>query len=107
MLKKLKQRQCVLVGALIIGALFAVSSATYAVEAKPGDIIDSSNIEQYKEYFPMYMQRYIKDGWEFEKPVVIKVKVAEPVPLTKSFLKASQDNMKTLRVNSRWLVGWL
>ena len=38
---------------------------------KPGDIINSSNIDQFNSYFPEFMQGYIKDGWEIEKPFAI------------------------------------
>ena len=104
MFKQFKQKRFVFLSAIIVGVLFAAASTTWAAEVKPGDVIDSSNIEQYKEYFPAFMQRYIKDGWGYEKPVVIKVKEREPVPLTKSFLKASQDNQKTCKLNAEGLI---
>jgi hypothetical protein len=96
MSKKSAGRKMVLnVLVLMIGAFFAIQPAAWGIEVKAGDVINSGNIEQYKEYFPMYMQRYIQDGWGQEAAVVIKVKNPEPVPLTKAYLEASKQNMAT------------
>lgn len=99
-----KKRRFVLVCALILGVSLSLSTSGWAVEVKPGDVIDSSNIEQYKDYFPMFMQRYIKDGWGFEKPVVIKVKEWDGVNWTKGYTEASKANLKTCKLTADGLL---
>ncbi|MFO7964949.1 MAG: DUF1329 domain-containing protein [Desulfobacterales bacterium] len=81
-----------------IGLLLAFTGVTPAATPKPGDVIDSSNIDRYQEYFPMFMQRYIKDGWGIEEPVVIKVREHKVVPLTKGYIEASKKNMETCKL---------
>ena len=97
-MKKINGKLFFVAAVLMIGLMIGIPGAVWGVEAKPGDVIDSSNIDQYKDYFPNFVQRYIKDGWGFVDPVVIKVKETEPVPVTKAFLKASQENMKTCKL---------
>jgi hypothetical protein len=54
------------------------------VEPKPGDIINSGNVDQYKEYFPSFMVQFIKDGYDgFETPAVIHVREGAPIGLGK------------------------
>ena len=89
---------------LTVGLLLGVPGLTVAAEVKAGDVIDSSNIDQYQDYFPMFMQRFIKDGWGFEKPVVIKMREREHVPLTKEYQKASIANQKTCKLTADSLV---
>jgi len=48
--------------------MLIIAPATFATEVQPGTVIDASNIEQYKDYFPEFMQRFIVDGWGFEDP---------------------------------------
>jgi len=43
-------------------------------DAKPGDIINATNIEQYKDYLPFFIQGFVKDGWGLAEPVTIHVK---------------------------------
>jgi hypothetical protein len=89
---------------LILGIVLCGNINTWAVEPKPGDVIDASNIEQYKDYFPMFIERYIKDGWGFEKPMVVKVREADPVPFTKGYMEASKKNMATTKLTSEGLL---
>ena len=94
-----------LVVVVSIASLFLmIPSFAMGVEPKPGDVINSGNIDQYQDYFPMFMQRYIKDGWGFEKPVVIKVKAQNPAPWTKGYIKASKENMKTCKLTADGLL---
>jgi hypothetical protein len=104
MFKKLNQKWMCLVTFLIIGNFLGFPAGARGVKPKAGDVIDSSNIEQYKDYFPMFMQRYIKDGWGFEKPVSIKLKTPESISLTKVYLEASKENMKTCKLTSEGLI---
>ena len=52
----------------------------------------------------MFMQRYIKDGWGFEKPVVIKVKETEAVGWTKGYVEASKENGKNCKLTADGLL---
>jgi hypothetical protein len=80
--------------------IMPVFTAAGDVKPKPGDVIDASNIEQYKSYFPEFMQRYIKDGWGIEDPFVIHVKEYEPNPLPESFLKETEKNKGKVKLSS-------
>jgi hypothetical protein len=86
-MKMMHHKKLIVALVLAVGLLLGLSGSSLAAEVKAGDVINSANIEQYKDYFPMYMQRWIKDGWGFEKPVVIKVKDPEFIPLQKATWK--------------------
>ncbi len=94
--KRMKKKWLVLGLTLLLGLFFVGASTAIAVEPKAGDVIDSSNIDQYKDYFPDFMQRFIKDGWGWEKPVVIKVKAPEPQPWTKAYEEATKKSTAKL-----------
>ena len=68
MMKKTEAKWSVLLAALIVGFIWMMPLAALAAEPKAGDIIDSSNVDQYTDYLPMFMVRYIKDGWGLEQP---------------------------------------
>ena len=78
---------------LIIGMFVAFQKPAWGEIIRDGDVIDSGNIERYKEYFPEYMGRYVKDGWGFEKPVVIHVAKHEKLPVMAPYLEASKNNV--------------
>ena len=63
-MKKLNEKLFLVAVFLILGLLVGVPGALWGAEPKAGDVINSGNIEQYKEYFPMFMQRYVQDGWD-------------------------------------------
>ena len=104
MCKKMKRKMFLVLAALIIGVCFIMPGAATAAEPKAGDVINSSNIDQYKDYFPMFMERYIRDGWGFEKPVVITVKEQEPTGWTKGYTEASKQNAKTCKLTADGLL---
>jgi hypothetical protein len=104
MFKKMNGNMFWVISALILGLFLAIPGFAVGAEVKPGDVINSSNIDQYESYFPMFMKRYVKDGWGFEKPVVIKVREREHVPLTKEYEKASIANQKTCKLTSEGLL---
>ena len=63
---------------LILTVIFILFSETaWSDVPKPGDIINSQNIDQYNQYFPSFMQGYVKNGWNLEKPVTIDVREHE------------------------------
>ncbi|MFO7962859.1 MAG: DUF1329 domain-containing protein [Desulfobacterales bacterium] len=93
-----------LILAVSVGLLLGIPGFTAAAEPKAGDVINSGNIEQYKDYFPMFMQRYIQDGWGFEEPVTIKVKEPVFIPFTKEYLEASKKNQETCKLTSDGLL---
>jgi hypothetical protein len=79
--------------AVTIFLSIVISLPVWAGEPKPGDVINSSNIEQYKDYFPPFMARYIQDGCGLETPVVVSVKEPGKVPgAPAKFLEASRAN---------------
>jgi hypothetical protein len=102
MIQKIKRKN--LLAVLIMGFFMLIPGFVMGVELKPGDVIDSGNIDQYKDYFPMFMQRYIKDGWGIEKPVVITMGKNNPTPWPKGFLEASEKNVKTCKVTADGLL---
>ena len=104
MYKKVKRKMFVVMAVLILGLCFMIPGSVWAAEPKPGDVIDSSNIDQYKDYFPMFMERYIRDGWKFEKPVVIKVKAQDLTGWTKGYAEASVKNGKVCNLSSEGLL---
>ena len=104
MSKKMNGGMFLVIAVLVAGLFLLMPCFVFSAEPKPGDVIDSGNIDQYKDYFPMFMQRFIKDGWEFEKPVVIKVKAQDPAPWTKGYIKASKENMKTCKLTADGLL---
>ncbi|MFO7963460.1 MAG: DUF1329 domain-containing protein [Desulfobacterales bacterium] len=81
---------CILL--LMIFFLFSPFVAS-AAEPKAGDVISSGNIDQYEDYFPSFIARYIKDGWGFKEPVVIHVRESEPFPVGKRFLEMTKNNV--------------
>ena len=105
MFKKMKQKRFVLMTALILGGFLMIPGAVLAAEPKAGDVIDSSNIDQYKEYLPSFMARWVKDGWGgFEEPVVINVKEPEEWPITDAFRKASEANKGKVKLTAEGLM---
>ena len=62
---------------VVLYFVIIIPGQAVAGEPKPGDIIDASNAEQYKDYYPSFIMRAIKDGWGIEKPAVFHVK--EPI----------------------------
>ena len=104
MLKRMGKKKLLVSAALILGLCWVIPGFVLGAEPKPGDVIDSSNIDQYKDYFPMFMQNYIKDGWGFEEPVVIKVTEHKFIPYTKGYLEASKKNMKTCKLTADGLL---
>ncbi|MFO7963953.1 MAG: DUF1329 domain-containing protein [Desulfobacterales bacterium] len=75
------------------------SSVICASEPKPGDVISSSNIDQYEDYFPPYIARFIKDGWGFVKPVTIHVGEPKLLPTGKVFKKATEQNAGKVKLS--------
>jgi hypothetical protein len=102
--QKERQKWLVLALVLFMGLFFEGAGTAIAAEPKAGDVINSSNIDQYKDYFPSFMTRYIQDGWGFEAPVVITVKKREEVPWTRAFMEATKRNAPTTRLTADGLL---
>ena len=77
---------------LLIGFIVCPQSL-FAEAPKPGDVITSSNVDQYKEYLPDYMARWVKDGWEIEEPATFHVGEKTGFLLHPDFLAATQKNI--------------
>ena len=89
----------VFVFVFFIISLFSIGTAISA-EPQPGDVINSSNIEQYKDYFPIIMQGFIKDGWGLVPPAVIHVKEKTNVDVPNTYREASQLNIGKITLNN-------
>lgn len=80
---------------------FGLSHTIYAqTEAKAGDVINSGNLNEYEAYFPVMMQKFIKDGADgISEATVIEVKdpvVTLPLP---AFVEASKKNVGKVILN--------
>jgi hypothetical protein len=73
---------------------------SFAVEPKPGDVINAANLEQYKSYFPDFVQRFIKDGAGMTEPIVIKVAAPKTTLPVATFMDASNRNVGKVTLNS-------
>lgn len=79
--------------------IMPVFTAAGDVKPKAGDVIDASNIEQYKDYFPDFMQRFIKDGWGLEIPTIVHVQDYKENLLPKYFRDATESNRGKVTLN--------
>ena len=104
MFKKMGKKSFLVFIALVLGLILVLPGFGFGAEPKAGDVINASNIDQYKDYFPMFMQNYIKDGWGFEKPVVINIKEPKFVGFTKGYLEASKKNQKSCKLTADGLL---
>ncbi|MFO7962284.1 MAG: DUF1329 domain-containing protein [Desulfobacterales bacterium] len=73
---------------------------TIAKEVNFGDVVNSENVEEYEEYFPPFVVRFIKDGFGLVEPTTpIHVEDLEiPLP-PKSFREASEKNKGKVTLN--------
>jgi len=81
------------------------STPLYAATPKPGDVIDASNIEQYKDYFPPYQVMYIKDGAGFIDPLVIKVRETEEYWPPDSFMAETKKNIGKFSIDAEGYIA--
>ncbi len=70
-----------------------------AADPQPGDVINSANIDQYNDYFPEIMQRFIKDGWGIVSPAVIHVKGKTNVDVPSTYTEATKQNAGKTTLN--------
>jgi len=89
----------VLIYVILISGII-LCTPLFAAEPKPGDVINASNIEQYKDYFPEFLARFIRDGAGFIDPLVINVREAEEYFPTKAFVCASQKNKDKFSIDN-------
>jgi hypothetical protein len=104
MLKKICPTGSMVLTAAVLGFMLMFPLMVTAAEPKAGDVIDAGNVDQYKDYFPMFMQGYIKGDWDFAEPISINVKEAEFIGFTKGYLEASKKNMETCKLNADGLL---
>ena len=79
--------------------LCLVFPTVVAAGPQAGDVIDASNVDQYKDYLPNFMVQYAKHGWEMMTPV--KIYVADPsenLP-PKSFREVTRQNAGKTKLN--------
>jgi hypothetical protein len=80
------------------------SPPSFAAEPRGGDVIDSTNIDQYKDYLPSFLARFVKDGWGFEAPVVLSIGEPKDWPITDAFRKASEGNIGKAKLTPEGLI---
>jgi hypothetical protein len=78
---------------------FLVSGTVFGSEPKPGDVINSANVDQYKDYFPLIMYGFIKDGWGFVAPCTVHVREKTKVDVPITFIEASKKNIGKVTLN--------
>ena len=83
----------------IVLSVFALPGAAMSAAPAPGDVIDASNVEQYKEYLPMILQGFVKDGWGLEEPVTLHVKDRTGLSVPKSYNDATKNNIGKVTLN--------
>ncbi|MFO7962741.1 MAG: DUF1329 domain-containing protein [Desulfobacterales bacterium] len=93
-----RKRMRLLVAAAV-ALIFCVTGISFADEPKPGDVIDSSNVDQYKDYMPTILYGFIKDGWGFVKPAVIHVRDRTDVDVPSTFIEATKKNIGKVTLN--------
>ncbi len=84
---------------LATGLAFYASGVS-AETPKPGDVINSANIDQCASFFPEFMQRYIQDGWGFEDPAIVHLQGYQENLLPKSFRDATEKNRGKVTLNT-------
>ncbi len=81
-------------------SLFCISPGTaFSAEPQPGDVINGSNIQQYMDYFPKFMEKFFTDGWEICDPVTVHVKGHTDNLPAASFLRATKKNAGKTKLN--------
>jgi hypothetical protein len=100
---KFKKKLCIQMVLLtgLVSVLLIIPHMALAAQPKPGDVIDASNVEQYKDYFPPYLIMYIKNGGGFIDPLKIKVKETEKYTAPESFMKLSQANKDKFSIDAQ------
>ena len=77
---------------LLMGVMIQPQSL-FADVPKPGDVITSANVDQYTEFLPGYMARWVKDGWDMEQPATIRVGENTGYIINPDYIAASRNNM--------------
>lgn len=83
----------------VLGMMLSLPGYSFAVEPKPGDVIDAKNVDQYKEYLPNFMVMFIK-GVDFVRPVVIKMREAEEYWPPKGYMEWTEKNRGKLKIDA-------
>jgi hypothetical protein len=78
--------------AMVVLLLLGFVAAAPAGEVQPGDVIDKSNADKAKDYFPPHFMRWITDGWELESPVTVHVVAPVPNPPPKNYMAETAKN---------------
>ncbi len=70
-----------------------------AAEPKPGEVINAGNVDQYEEYFPSFMVKFIK-GTDFAAPVVITMRETEYYSMPDGYMEWTEKNRGQLKIDS-------
>jgi hypothetical protein len=95
-----KRKRLIVLCTVAVSIFFFISGAALGSEPKPGDVINSSNIEQYKDYLPIILQGFIKDGWGIATPAVIHVGKFTNVDVPAAFVEAGKKNIGKVTLNA-------
>ena len=92
-------RWTILLTLLFLALSLMLPANLLAAEPKPGDVINASNVDQYEEYFPSFIVKFIK-GVDFARPVVIKVREHESYQNPKGYEEWTEKNRGKLTIDS-------
>ena len=95
----LKRRIFFLSFVFFVSCLFALPGPSLSAEPKPGDVINAGNVDQYKDYLPLLIKGYVKDGWGLEKPVNIHVTSPTKITVPQTYIEASKKNVEKVTLN--------
>jgi len=101
-----KRKSLIFLCMAVMSVLF-FGGPSFGSEPKPGDVINSSNIEQYKDYFPLIMQGFIKDGWGIVTPAVIHIGNFTKVDMPATYNEATKKNITTVTLNADGTINGL
>ncbi|MFO7962282.1 MAG: DUF1329 domain-containing protein [Desulfobacterales bacterium] len=93
---RIQTKKCI----ICVFIVFVLAGISTAVEVKPGDVITSENVDQYKDYFTSFMARFIRDGHGIVPPAS-PIHIEEcAIPLAPdSFRNASKENIGKVTIN--------
>ena len=80
------------VSCLLLLVCFGAPSFAQDAFPQPGQTIDKSNYETYKQLFPDIFLDAFTTGWELIEPLAITIKAPVENPLPRVFLDASEKN---------------
>ncbi|MFO7972726.1 MAG: DUF1329 domain-containing protein [Desulfobacterales bacterium] len=100
------KRKCFLV-CCTLAVLFLFTGISFSQEPKPGDVINSSNVDQYNDYIPLILQGYIENGWGIVEPAEIHVREPGEVDVPQPYIEATEKNAGNVTLSENGSVSGL